>query len=165
VAISTVREKLLPVTAKLRALADTRMGLRRYTVYVRRETPSDGRSGLGAAMAVVDVRLVERPRIRQATTRDVLASAGRITLADFLMDRVTPRDDADTVGTAASELELSPDPGQRGQKVFLVLDGPGMSPYAAGPPPRGGGEFTITSANVTGNFGFSFVLTPRSGVR
>jgi hypothetical protein len=85
------------------------------------------------------------------------------------MDRVTPRNDADTIGTVVDDIDVSPDRARPGQKVFIVLAGPGFEPYVdedPGPPrrpPSGGGQFTLTRRNPAGNFGLWFVLTPVSG--
>lgn len=157
------REKMLPVIAKMRALNDAKFGLRPFTVYVRRSTPSDGRGGAGCTWTNVDVALPERPRLRQATTNDIVTSGGRIEICDMIMDLVTPQNAAGTVGTSPLLLHLQPDPAHPAQKVMLVLDGPELTPYVAGPPPSGGGEYTVVTTDSSGIFAFDYVLRPRSG--
>jgi hypothetical protein len=159
--MATVREKLLPVTARLRGIADTKMGLRRFRVFLRRRSPSDGRGGRGASETVVDVELVEKPRVREASGNDIASSGGKIAIGDYILDRITPRNDANTVGTAPGTIPRSP--ALDNQQVLVVLVGPGMPAYVEGPPPSGGGEFTVASTDETKNFGFSYVLRPRTG--
>lgn len=159
--MATVREKLLPVTARLRGIADSKMGLRRFRVFLRRRTPSDGRGGRGATETVVDVELVEKPRVREASGNDVASSGGRIAVGDYILDRITPRNDADTVGTLPGAIQRSPT--LDNQQVLVVLAGPGMPAYLEGPPPSGGGEFTVASSDEAKNFGFMYVLRPKSG--
>lgn len=161
--MATVREKLLPVTARLRAIADTKMGLRRFRVFLRRRTPSDGRGGRGATETIVDVELLEKPRVREAGGQDVASSAGRIEIGDFIIDRITPQNEAATVGIAPGTIPRSPT--LNSQQVLVVLVGPGMPAYVEGPPPSGGGEFTVVSASEERNFSFSYVLRPKTGAR
>lgn len=159
-ALGDVRDKLLPVYAKLRGIANTKFGLRQYRVFLRRVRTSDARGGRGSTPSITDVELTERPRIRQATTDDVVRSGGMVQLADFLADRVTPQNAAATVGVTFETIYRMPTTSD--EQVYVVLVGPGMPAYAAGPPPNGGKEFTIATGNPTGNFGYSFVLRPRT---
>lgn len=161
--MSTVRERLLSPLQRLRGIADTRMGLRRYRVFIRRETTSDGRGGRGATITRVDTELAEKPRVRSASQQDVVSSGGRIQINDYILDRVTPRNDADTLGLAPGTLGAGP--GAVDEIVLVVLDGPGMPAYVEGPPPSGGGEFTVVISNEAANFSFSYVIRPRTGRR
>jgi len=162
--MATIREKALDLFATARTeLIDQKAGLRRYTVYVRRKVPSDSRMGLGAGITRTDTAIAEKPRVRQATQQDVVASGGKIEIADFILDRITPRNDANTVGTSLASLTVAPT--TVGEQVFVVLDGPGMPTYVAGPPPSGGGEFTVVDIDPTRNFAFSMVIRPATGRR
>lgn len=163
-----MREKLLPVVARLRGIADTRMGVRPFALYVRRSTPDDGRGGRGASWSVVDTLVAERPRVRGVNARDLVTSAGRVQVGDLKLDRITPRNEADTIGTAAEDLDIKPT--APGEKVCFVLAGPGLPEYVpadleADPPtgPSGGAEFTAVHVDTTGNFEFSLVLRPATG--
>lgn len=161
--MTTVRDRLLSPLARLRGIADTRMGLRRFTVYIRRETTSDGRGGRGATITRVDTLLAEKPRIRDAGQQDVVTSGGKVQIGDFILDRITPENEAATVGVAPGI--LNPTPGAVDEVVLLVLDGPGMPAYSAGPPPSGGGEFTVVAAEEFANFQLRYVIRPRTGRR
>lgn len=157
-----VKQKALPVFAKARALLG-KLGMRPYTAYLRRITPNEARGGLGATETIVDTLLTEKPRIRAATSRDIVSSGGRISAGDYIMDRITPQNQAGTVGIAFNAIDIKPQ--APGQKVFVVLVGTDMPPYVVGPPPSGGGEFDMADRDAAKNFEFSFVLTPRTGRR
>ena len=153
--MASVRDRLLTPLARLRAIADSPMGLRQYRVFIRRETTSDGRGGRGATVTRTDTELTERPRITTAGQQDVVTSGGTVQIGDFYMDRITPQNEAGTVGTAPRFLD--PSPGAADEKVFIVLVGPGM--------PSGGGEFTVVYSEESKNFGFRYILRPRTGRR
>lgn len=159
----SVRDRLLTPLARLRGIADEPMGLRRYTVYIRRETTSDGRGGRGTTVTRADTLLAEKPRVRDAGQQDVVTSGGKIQIGDMILDRITPENDAATVGTAVGT--INPNPSAADEKVLIVLDGPGMPAYVAGPPPSGGGEFTVVAAEEWGNFSLRYVIRPRTGRR
>lgn len=163
----TVREKLIPVVARLRGIADTKMGLRRYRVFLRTERETDRRGGRGSAAVRVDVELTEKPRVREAGAQDIAASGGRVLAGDLILDRITPLNDAATVGTAPGTIPFEPDTTEV-TKALVVLVGPGMPDYVAATPstqPSGGGEFTVVAAKETKNFGFEYTLRPRTGFR
>lgn len=162
-ALGDVRDALLPVAAILRQIADAPLGMRPYTVYVRRIRASDSRGGRGTTDVVTDTLLVEKPAIRQATEDDIVEGGGRVQAADMIMEQVTPRSADGSVGVDTSAIAGSPTTSD--EQVFIVLDGPDMPPYVAGPPPSGGGEFTVASSDPTGLFEFKFVLRPRTGKR
>lgn len=169
----TVRERILPKFFKLRTkLIDTRVGLRRYALYSRRVTPSDGVFGLSATITTVDTLFVEKARVRRVSSFDEVRSGGRVKVGDLTIDRITPRNDADTVGTKIADVYLTPDPTKPGQKVYIVLVGPDMPVYTAADPlhvppiqPSGGGLFTPIYADGSHNFGISLVLRPATGMR
>lgn len=161
--MTTVRDRLLTPLARLRGLADAPFGLRRYSVYIRHETASDSRGGRGATITRTDTELTEKPRVRDAGQQDVVASGGKIQIGDFILDRITPQNDAATVGLAVGT--VNPAPTSAGEIVLVVLDGPGMPAYVAGPPPSGGGEFTVVAAEEAENFGLRYVIRPRTGRR
>lgn len=161
--MTTVRDRLLTPLARLRGIADSPMGLRRYRVFVRRETASDVRGGRGATITRTDTELTEKPRVRDAGQQDVVTSGGKIQIGDFILDRVTPQNEAGTAGTAVGV--INPSPTATGEIVLVVLDGPGMPAYSAGPPPTGGGEFTVVAADEAENFGMRYVIRPRTGRR
>lgn len=157
----TLREDMLDVLADLRQLNDVELGLRRYTLYVRRRTPSDGRGGIGATYTTVDTLIAEKPRVRFASDKDVAESAGRIMPADVLLDCITPRNDANTVGLAYATINATPASERQG--VFWVLDGPGMPTYVGGSTPSGGGLFTMVELDVSGSFSWKATLRPATG--
>ncbi len=160
--MATFREAFLPALAQIRAqVVDAGMGLRRFSMYIRRVTPSDGRGGIGSTLTVVDTAVTEKPRVRVATERDVVRGGGMIEVGDYLIDRITPRNDGNTVGNVYTALDSGPS--APGQRVFVVLAGPGFPPYVAGTPPSGGGLFTIKGRDATKNFEFRFVLAPVVG--
>jgi hypothetical protein len=169
----TIRERLLPKFQRLREnVIDRRAGLRRYVVYTRSVTPSDGVFGLSATLTVVDTLLQEKPRVRRASQYDEIRSGGMVKVGDFLLDRITPRNDGDSVGTKISDIYLKPDPSKPGQKVFVVLVGPDMPAYVAADPlhvppiqASGGGLFTPVYADASQNFGFSLAIRPVTGLR
>lgn len=163
---SDVRDRMLPVFAKMRAIADTRFGLRRYRVFLRTETYSDNRGGRGSTRILVDTELTEKPRVREAGAQDIAASGGKVNAGDMILDRITPLNDAETVGIAPGTIPAEPDSSP--QKVLVVLAGPGMPDYVdatSTTQPSGGGEFTVVAAKEFANFGFEYTLRPRTGHR
>jgi len=159
-ALGDVRDRIIPVFAKLRHIADVRFGLRQYRVFLRRVRTSDSRGGRGSTAQITDVELTEKPRIRQATADDVVRSGGMIQIADYIADRITPVNAAATVGVTFETIYRMPQTND--EQVFVVLVGPDMPAYVATPTPSGGKEFTIATGNPTRNFGYSFVLRPRT---
>lgn len=167
--MTTIREKALPLFSKARvALIDAKGGLRRYTVYRRTRTPSDGRGGVGATWTVVDTPLPlgERPRVRAADQKDIVSSGGRIKVGDFVLSHITPQSADGSVGTSPSFFGQQPtSPGQTVCFVLAPVDpnNDEMPAYSAGPPPSGGGEFTCSFVDASANFEIRAVLTPLSG--
>lgn len=158
------RDKLLKVLQKVRInVMDLKLGFRQYTAYVRRATPSDGRGGIGATWTNVDTIFPnEKPRARPVTERDVVRMAGRIRDEDWVLERITPIDSTGTVGASPSAFDLNPN--APGQKVFIVLDGKEFVPnYAPGPPPSGGGVFTLRAVDFSGNLEYKIYLRPEVG--
>lgn len=153
----SLKEKILPVLARLRAFNATKMGLRPFVAYVRRTVPDDARDGVGATLTVTDTQLTERVKVREASTRDVTRSGGTIQIADWLLTLSTPRNALNTTGTPLAELDFAPS--VPGEKVFIVLDGPGFPAYSAG---EGGKEFTIVDVDNSGNFQWTATLRPRT---
>lgn len=159
--MTTLRDKALSLLARARPeLVDAKAGLRRYRVFRRTRVPSDGRGGIGATWTVTDEELLEKPRVRLATTQDEIKSAGKVKVGMWILDRITPKNAAGTVGTDISWFQLTPT--ARGQ-VFIVLAGPELPAYIEGPPPSGGGEFTAVGFDATHAFGLQVVLAPASG--
>lgn len=159
--MTTLRDKALSLLARARPeLVDAKAGLRRYRVFRRTRVPSDGRGGVGATWTVTDEELLEKPRVRLATTQDEIKSAGKVKVGMWILDRITPPNEAGTVGTAIEWFKLAPS--SRGQ-VFIVLAGPELPDYVAGPPPSGGGEFTVVGHDASRNFGLQVYLAPASG--
>jgi hypothetical protein len=159
--MATLRDKALRLFAKARPdLIDAKAGLRRYRVFVRRSVPSDGRGGIDAVWTVTDTELLEKPRVRAATNADKLRSGGAIEDSMWLMDRVTPRNDAGTVGVAISSIAIAPQ--FPGEEIRIVIVGEDMPAYVPGPTPSGGGEFTIVGSRIR-NFEHSFILAPAAG--
>lgn len=156
--MTTIRERLLPVVAKMRVFNDTQMGLRRFTAYKRSRVPSDARGGIGATYTVTDTLIAERFRARAANSADVVKSGGRVQLADWLGTLITPRNDADTYGTPVDALTFTAS--AAGEKTCLVLVGVGFPDYLPG---EGGGEFTIVDLDQSRNFAWSCTLRPSTG--
>ncbi len=167
--MTTLREKVLPLFSKARiSLIDAKAGLRRFTLYRRTRTPSDGRGGVGTTWTVVDVQLPERPHVRLATAKDVVEGVGRVKIGDFILSRITPQSADGAVGIAPDWFRLQP--ASPGQQVFYVLapvdpNHDDVPAYNAGPPPSGGAECTVVWVNATKNFGIEVVLTPATGER
>jgi len=158
-----LRDKALKLFQRARVdLVDGKAGLRLYRVFRRTITPSDGRGGIGATWTVVDTELTEKPNARPASNRDVVESGGVVKLGMWILEKITPQDVAATVGTPASFFDLAP--ASEGQQVLIVLSGEQMKPYVAGPPPSGGGEFTVTSIDAaTKKFSLRVWLAPAAG--
>lgn len=159
--MTTMRERFIGHLAKLREWNDSRLGLRRFTLYVRRRVPIGGIGGVGAEWHVSDEIVDERPRVSRASARDVAESAGRILAGDFILSRITPRNEADTAGVWLEAINQKSGGGR--EQVTWVLDGPGFPPYRDEEPPSGGGEFTLVHLDVTGNFSWKAVLRPVTG--
>ena len=171
----SVRQMLIPVLANLRTnVIGGVMGLRMYQVWVRTETASDSRGGLGATVSNVDVLLGETPKIRPATRSDIdrVTAAGHIHNDLYRLEKVTPRNDANTVGTLIGSIHQD-SPGV-GTKKLIVLVGDGMPayvPYSVNPvthvvtTPTGGGEYTVVEALGLLPFELQFLITPRTGKR
>jgi hypothetical protein len=157
----TLRDKALSLLARARTdMVDEKAGLRRYRVFRRSRVPSDGRGGIGAVWTTTDVELLEKPRVRLANEKDVVRSAGRIKVGHWILDRITPQNAAATVGTSPAFFDVAPT--DRGQ-VFIVLAGPDLPAYVEGPPPSGGGLFSVIGVDAAGNFGLEVVLAPAAG--
>lgn len=162
----TLRDKALRLFAKARTnLVDAKAGLRLYRVFIRVRVPSDGRGGLGCTWTVTDTELLEKPRMRRLAGEQV-RGVGRVPQGTWVMDRITPLNEAGTVGTAYDAIDFPP--AAQGTQVRVVLVGEGMpdyTPASAGPPavqPSGGGEFTILQGKRT-PFGNEYVLVPVAG--
>ena len=161
--MSTVRDDMLEVFAELRHdLIDVDVGLRQDAMYLRTESPSDGRGGAGAVWTTVDTLVVERPRIRKATGRDIVTGAGMIAAGDLMADRITPQNAAGTVGTLVGPFRPAT---PAGGHAFVVIVGDGYPPYVTGGPrgPTGGGLFTVVWSDTTPNFGMKLALHPATG--
>jgi hypothetical protein len=158
----TLRDKALSLFSRARTdLIDAKAGLRRYRVFVRRSVPGDGRGGRGVVWTVTDTELAEKPRVRQANEKEMLRAVGRVVEGAWVLEAITPQNDAATVGTAFDTLDAAPV--AVGEQVRIVLVGPDMPVYVAGPPPSGGGEFSVVGSDPTRNFGFRFWIAPAAG--
>jgi hypothetical protein len=146
------------------------LGLRPYQVYVRIETASDLRGGIGTTVTNVDTLLGEAPKLTQVNRSDIdrVTAAGHAHSELYKLTRITPRNDANTVGTLLNTIHAL---GSTGVKALLVLVGDGMAkytPYSSGPPvvtPTGGGLFTVVDAWGGSPFELEFILSPRTGFR
>ena len=162
--MATVRDQVLPVLATIRGpIIDTVLGLRRFAVYLRVRTPSDGVGGAGATWTTVDTPVVEKPRIRKANANDVASSGGVIETTDYIADHITPLSDSDpTVGKSILQWRLTP---PAGGKVYVVLVGDGFPAYVTGGPngPVGGALFTVVMTDSSKNFQDKVALRPATG--
>ena len=147
---------------------DQKAGLRRYTLYRRTRTPAEGRGGVGATYTVVDtpLPLTEKPRVRRATTKDVVYGGGKVAIGDWIIEAITRQSDSTLIGTPASFFHAQP--ASPGQEVLFVRaavdpDGDDVPAYVAGPPPSGGKEFTLSWLDATKTFSLRAILTPRTG--
>ncbi len=158
--MTTLRDKALSLLARARPeLVDAKAGLRRYRVFRRTRVPSDGRGGIGATWTVTDEELLEKPFVRLATTQDEVRSGGKVKVGMWILERITPPNEARTVGTDISWFQATP--ANRGQ-VFIVLAGPELPAYVESPP-SGGGEFTAVGFDATKSFGLQVYLAPAAG--
>lgn len=124
----TLRTDLLPVIESLRAIPGA-LGFRPYTsVTLRTRTWSGAEPGDGTA---TDVTLAlttggQPVKVRQISSREVAASAGRYTEADFVVGPLTPQHDAPGGGTAGyTPAQLNPSSSARNVERHVVLIGPG----------------------------------------
>ena len=124
----TLRDNLLPQIERLRGIPGA-LGFRPYTsVVLRTRTWSGAEPGDGTHS---DASLVlttggQPVKVRQISAREVQASAGRYTDADFTVGPLTPQHDAPGGGTAgytAEEIDASSS--ARNVERHVVLTGPG----------------------------------------
>lgn len=124
----TLRDDLLPQIEALRAIPG-RLGFRPYTsVALRTRTWSGAEPGDGTPTDVsLSLTTGGQPvKFRQITSREVAASAGRYTDADFVVGPLTPQHPAPGGGTAGyTPAQINPSSSARNVERHVVVTGPG----------------------------------------
>lgn len=126
----TLRDDLLPQIEALRGIPGA-LGFRPYTsVVLRTRTWSGAEPGDGTH---TDENLSltaggQPAKVRQISAREVQASGGRYTDADFIVGPLTPRHTAPGGGSAGyTAAQLAPGSSARNVERHVVLTGPGES--------------------------------------
>jgi hypothetical protein len=145
--MTTVRDRVLAKIDKGRQVVDA-LGLRRFSVAIRRRTWSGGALGLGTATNV-DVVLSPKPRCRQPSARDVASSGGTFEEGDYIIDRITP---AYTVGGTGGYTpdQLQIVPASAAEEVLILVTGD-----------DGGHECTLVTQHFDAAFGYELHARPR----
>lgn len=147
----SLRDDLLPLVDELRALPGE-FGFRPMTsVVLRTRTWSGAEPGDGTH---TDANLAlttggQPAKVAQLSSREVQASAGRYTDADFKIGPLTPsftREDATTGGYTPAE--LAPSSSARNVERHVILTGPGES----------ASEWIIVGETFTTSFRYSLVI-------
>lgn len=147
----SLRDDLLPLVDELRALPGE-LGFRPFTsVVLRTRTWSGEEPGDGTP---TDVNLAletggQVVKVAQLTSREVQASAGRYTQADFKVGPLTPqhtREDTTTGGYTPTQ--LAPSTTARNVERHIILTGPGEP----------GSEWIIVGETFTGSFRYSLII-------
>jgi hypothetical protein len=145
--MADVRSDVLPDLDEARALIDE-LGLRRYSVTIRRRQWSGGKPGLGTATNT-DLVLSPRPRVREISVREVAGSGGTFESGDFRIDKITPRYTAPTTGGYTPAM-LVISPANAAQDVVIVLVGDDGTKVC-----------TLVESSFDRSFGYSMVVRPR----
>jgi hypothetical protein len=148
----SLRDDLLGVLDAVRGIPDD-LGLRQYTVTVRVRTWSGSRPGVDASTATdVDTPIwvdagTHKPKVRQVTQREVIASGGIYSDQDLRVGPITPP------GPSSDNSDVTvfdPVPGAEPIEIFFKIDGPGMA--------AGGSWFKKFSQDVTRPLHYEFVV-------
>lgn len=141
-----VRDNILvPLDAARSIIAG--LGLRRYTVTVRRRAWSGGQPGAGTATNT-DLVLSPTPRVRTLAPREVAASGGTYEEGDYRVDKITPAFLGPPPG-GYTPAQLHPEPGAA-EDVVVVLAGD-----------DGAKVCTIVGAPADRAFGYELIVRPR----
>jgi hypothetical protein len=116
----TVRDNILPILDNARGIV-ANLGLRRYSVTIRRRTWSGSKPGLGIATND-DLVLTPTPRVRLVSAREIASSGGTYQEGDFRIDRITPRFTSPTVGGYTPE-QIKPAITDPADDLVVVLAG------------------------------------------
>lgn len=124
----TLRDDLLPQIEALRGIPG-QLGFRPYTsVVLRTRTWSGAEPGDGThSDASLSLTAGGQPaKVRQISAREVQASGGRYTDADFIVGPLTPEHTAPGGGSAGyTPAQLAPGSSARNVERHVVLTGPG----------------------------------------
>jgi len=144
-------DDLLPLVESLRGLPG-QLGFRPYTsVAIRTRTWTGAEPGDGTSSDVtLSLAAGGQPaRVREITSREVQASAGRYTAADMRVGPLTPQHPVTGGGTAGyTPAELDPSSSARNVERHVVLTGPGED----------GSVWTILEAKLDRALGDSLVI-------
>lgn len=119
----SLRDDLLPVVADARAIAGE-LGFRLFQVWVRKTVWSGSRINVGTA-TVTEARLLvgkQNPKVRQVTSRDVVAGTPEMFSAEYEIGPLTPA----FPGGGTLEATINPEKTSSPTTVLYVLKGPGM---------------------------------------
>jgi len=139
--MATLREDFLPVVDDARAIVDG-YGLRTHGLTIRTRTWLSGTPGDGS-YADSDLVITPRPKIREATMREVAASGGLMDVGDFIVTKITPA----YAGGGYTRDQLQPTVrGAAVEHIYIVTDGPAAC------------ECTLSDLTLTKNFGYEMKL-------
>lgn len=149
----TFRDDILEDIDEIRGIPGD-FGIRLFTVTVMSRTWTGDRPGIGSKSDVSQSILVARgsfsTRLREVTSRDILASGGLYQIQDVKIGPFTPPFlGSDANGSAISVFDPLPKPGL-GTELFFKIVGPG---YAAG-----GDWFKKIDSDVSRPFSYTLVL-------
>lgn len=148
---STLRDSLLPAVDVIRGIPGA-LGLRLFSVAITKRVWSGPRIGLGTNTDTtsgikVDVGIFP-VKIRQLTTREIIASAGQFRDEDIEVGPITPPYTGSTLDNDA--ISIFDPPEGTFEEIFFNITGPGY--------PTGGAWFDKVKQTVTPNFRYMFVL-------
>lgn len=141
-----VRDNVLKPIDKARAIV-ANLGLRRYTVTIRRRAWSGGAPGAGVATHT-DLLLSPTPRVRALAPREVASSGGTYEEGDYRVDKITPTFLGPPPG-GYTPAQLNPEPGAA-EDVVVVLAGDDGTKVC-----------TIVGAPADRAFGYELIVRPR----
>lgn len=119
----TIASDVLGILDQARGLVDD-LGLRPYRVYLRTIAWSGARSGLGTATTTtteLTVQGTKRPKVKQLSAKDVIASGGAFEDTVFEIGPFTPP----FAGGGTATTSLNPAMGSTPTEVYYIVVGPG----------------------------------------
>ncbi len=114
----TFRDSMNRLAANVRRVP-VRLDERPTTVTIRTRTWAGGRRRADGGSTDVDVVLTPTPKVREVTTRDIAASAGRYVLGDVKVGPITPT----FPGGGYTQAQLAPPTTDSGVEIIYVLEG------------------------------------------
>lgn len=148
----SLRTGLLDVIDAVRGIPGA-LDLRPYKVTVRVRTWTGTRPGIGADTDVDKAIWVDagshKPRVRQLTQREIIASGGAYQDQDLRIGPITPPYTGGAANNTATSI-FDPSPGGTPAEIFFKLEGPGMA--------AGGSWFKRISGDVTRPLHYEFVV-------